>query len=288
MPPKLRRYESHPLADLFPMMGADEFKELADDIEHNGLFDKIWLFEDKILDGRNREKACHEREVDPKYEEYRGKDPVGFVIAKNLHRRHLSESQRALVAAKLVTAKKGGQPAAGESANSPIQPTTTKQAAKRLNVSESSVKAAAKVKTKGAAELVKEVEKGTVTVAAAAKVAELPEADQKKLVAAGPAEVKKAAAEARAADKPIVQSRPMPHETRTGKGKQKAAGLGGEKFGFAVIERTFGAIVRGVEQMADHFEVKNGRSHTTAIGMLDDVLKYVTTWHNRELKKETE
>lgn len=285
MPPKPTRLEAHPFADLFPVLGKDEAKELGDDIEANGLYDKIWLYEGKILDGRNRYAQCLDRDIDPRFEEYKGKDPLGFAISKNLHRRHLSESQRAMVAAKLVTAKKGGQPG-GESANLPIQPTTAKEAARRLNVSESSVKGAQKVRKKGTPALVKEVEKGTVTVAAAAKVADLPADEQKKVVAAGPAEVKKAAAEARAADKPVVQNRPMPHETKTGKGKPRAAGLGGEKFTFAAIERTYGALIRAVEQMADHFDVKNGRSHTTSLEKLGDVLDYVTTWHNRELKKE--
>ena len=79
MPPKqLPKYENHPFADLFPMMGAAEHKELADDIESNGLYDKIWLYEGKVLDGRNRLKACAERDVDPKFEEYKGKDALGF------------------------------------------------------------------------------------------------------------------------------------------------------------------------------------------------------------------
>lgn len=287
MPPKPSKLEAHPFANLFPMMGKLESKELGDDIEANGLYDKIWLYEGKILDGRNRYAQCLDRDVDPKFEEYKGKDPLGFVISRNLHRRHLSESQRAMVAADLVTAKKGGQPAAGERANLPFPPTTTKEAAKKLNVSEKSVKNAKSVRNKGAAELVAAVEKGDVTVSAAAEVAKLPADEQKKIVAAGPAEVKKTAADARA-DKPVLQSRPMPHETNTGRGKPRAAGLGGEKFSFAVIERTYGALIRGVEQMADHFEVKNGRSHTTALEKLDDVLKYITTWHNRELKKESE
>ena len=282
MPPKqLPKYENHPFADLFPMMGAAEHKELADDIESNGLYDKIWLYEGKVLDGRNRLKACAERDVDPKFEEYKGKDALGFVIAKNLHRRHLTESQRAMIAAKMATAKKGGQPG-GEGTNSSIPATTTKQAAAKLKVSPSTVKAGKTVRKKGAAELVKAVEDGTVTVAAAAKVAELPKDEQEKLVKAGPKAVKDAAAEARN-DPPVKQTRPMPHTTRTGKG-----GLGGEKFNYSVIESAAGAFTRAIEKMAAHFDVKNGRSHETALGKLDEVLDYLKTWHNRELKKESE
>jgi hypothetical protein len=73
-------------------------RSLAEDIKKNGLEEPIVLFEDKILDGRNRHKACNLAGVDPNFTEFTGDDPVKFVISHNLHRRHLSESQRAIVA----------------------------------------------------------------------------------------------------------------------------------------------------------------------------------------------
>ena len=49
----------HPAADLFPLMSADELRELADDIRKNGLQVPIDMFVDGdgntwLLDGRNR------------------------------------------------------------------------------------------------------------------------------------------------------------------------------------------------------------------------------------------
>lgn len=277
---ELKPYPHHPYADLFPMMEPAEFKEHADDVEANGLYDDIWLLDGKVLDGRNRQKACFERGAEPRYKEYKGRDPLGFVISKNLRRRHLNESQRALVAARMADAKKGGQ-AAGEAA------TSTKSAAKKLKVSPSLVKTAKTVLKKGAAELVAAVDKGELTASAAAEAAKLPKAEQEKLLKDGPEKVKEHAAQARA-NKP-VQTRPMPHETPRGTAKRKPArGLGGEKFTFAVIDRAYGPLVRAVDEMAAAHDVKDGRSHKTALEKLDDLLSYLKTWHNREQKKDSE
>jgi N6-adenosine-specific RNA methylase IME4 len=92
--------QSHPVADIFPRMGAEEFAELVQDIKSNGLRESIWIHEDgRILDGRNRHAACAEAGVEPRFRTWGGDgSPVEFVLSLNLHRRHLSSSQKAVVA----------------------------------------------------------------------------------------------------------------------------------------------------------------------------------------------
>jgi len=93
-----RNIKNHPIADLFPMIEGDEFTKFADNIEQAGLMEDIVLYEDMILDGRNRYKACCERGVAITTTVYAGDDPVNYVLSHNLHRRHLTPSQKAMIA----------------------------------------------------------------------------------------------------------------------------------------------------------------------------------------------
>lgn len=91
--------EFHPVANLFPMMDEDSFKALCDDIKVNGLIEPIWLHEGKIIDGRNRYKACLETGVPPVFRNWKNDGSlVAFVVSLNLNRRHLNQSQKAAIA----------------------------------------------------------------------------------------------------------------------------------------------------------------------------------------------
>jgi hypothetical protein len=99
----------HAVCELFPMMSDDELARLAEDIKANGLKEPITVMPDgKGLDGRNRHKACKLASVLPKFKTYEGNDPVGFVVSKNLHRRHLTTIQRASIAAEIANLPRGG------------------------------------------------------------------------------------------------------------------------------------------------------------------------------------
>jgi N6-adenosine-specific RNA methylase IME4 len=83
------------------MMEAEELQALADDIRRNGLRQPIVKWQGKVLDGRNRQAACLLAGRALRFETYRGSDPLGFVLSQNLERRHLTESQRAMLGADL-------------------------------------------------------------------------------------------------------------------------------------------------------------------------------------------
>jgi hypothetical protein len=108
----------------------------------NGLQQKIVLLDGQILDGVNRWQACltlkpaNEKLVpDLMFTEYKGPDPIAFVISANLKRRHLDVGQRAMIAAELATMRQGERTDKSPSPNSK----STETAAKELNVSPRSV-----------------------------------------------------------------------------------------------------------------------------------------------------
>ena len=131
--------EFHQYANLFPMMGGREFEEFQWDIRQNGVREPVILFEGKILDGRNRYKAATALGKEVRFEQYQGDDALAFAISLNLHRRHMTESQRAMVAAKLANLENGQR---SSSANLQSTPVSRADAASMLNVSERSVNTA--------------------------------------------------------------------------------------------------------------------------------------------------
>ncbi|MCG8422822.1 MAG: ParB N-terminal domain-containing protein, partial [Proteobacteria bacterium] len=94
----VRKRPAHPAAELMPAMTNEEYEELADSIEAEGLKLPIVLDrEGRVLDGLHRQRACIDRGVTPRYEtrDLEGQDALEFVWACNAARRHLEPGQRA-------------------------------------------------------------------------------------------------------------------------------------------------------------------------------------------------
>ena len=92
-------YQAHDAANIFPL-DEEHIDELAEDIKANGLQVPIEMLGDKIIDGRRRWLACERADVEPDIIPVDPVDPVAYVLSLNLHRRHLTESQRAMIGAR--------------------------------------------------------------------------------------------------------------------------------------------------------------------------------------------
>jgi len=171
----------HTYADLLPSMSDAEYQALVASIRENGLRDPIVtiLTEDgpMILDGRHRYRACCDADRHPTFIPYEGPmDDASlrtFVLDKNLNRRHLSESQRAMVAARLSNCGEGRP-----SKTSGIPLVSQSDVARELHISVDSVKCAAVILKHGIDALHQACDSGDVPVSVGAKVARLSEREQ--------------------------------------------------------------------------------------------------------------
>ena len=160
----------HPVADLFPLMDGAEFDELKADITSNGLLERIWLHADgSIIDGRNRHRACIETETEPEFRTWKGDgSPVSFVMSMNLHRRHLSSSQRAVVAlgvlAMLETETKERMRRGGQGYQKVDTPVYALEDAAQLAQTNRQYVSDAKRIQQEAPELLEQVRDGTLTI----------------------------------------------------------------------------------------------------------------------------
>lgn len=194
----MKKLQPHPIAEIFPQMDDDQFAALKADIEANGLELPGLLHEGKILDGRNRYRACLELGIEMRWQDTSGWEltsedskpfaPIQYVLSHNLHRRHLTPSQRAMVAARIANLKEG-RPSKETSQNCGVS--KREDAAKLLNVSSRSIDAAKRVIEGGAPELIEAVENETIKVSLAEKLTKAADKKhQAELVKQGPKAVR--------------------------------------------------------------------------------------------------
>lgn len=200
--------EFHQLANLFPLIEGDDFEQLVADVREHGLRDPITIHDGQVLDGRNRYRALIElaktgEVLGPGWGHRSGEtidstdivpphmwfvrfnaasegDPLTWVISKNLMRRHLDESQRAMVAADIGKLEHGGIRGKGS-----IEPLSAAQRARLLNIARISVRRADAVKEHGVPELADAVRRGRVAVSTAETLAYAPQDEQAAILASG-------------------------------------------------------------------------------------------------------
>lgn len=94
---KAQVMKPHPAACIFPMLSDDDLASLAEDIRQFGLRQPIIIHDGKILDGRNRWRACQIARVTPITKNFDGtpKEALDFVWSMNARRRDLTPGQKA-------------------------------------------------------------------------------------------------------------------------------------------------------------------------------------------------
>jgi hypothetical protein len=186
----------HPIADAWEMMSEDKLAELAEDIRKNGQLLPVWIYEGKILDGRNRWAACKIAGVEPNTKEYTGNSPAAFAVSLNDRRRHSTKGQLAAAAAELephfaadaARRKKETEGRPKKDAEKPVAklppvsftPKARSEAAKSVGVGERYVQDAKKVKQE-APEVFERLKAGKITLQDAKReVAKKPTDDWRK------------------------------------------------------------------------------------------------------------
>lgn len=168
----MMEYPFHPLANALPMLEGEAMADLVASIREHGLRDPITIYKGQILDGRNRYMACREAGVEPIVEELEGDASedllAAYVYDKNVVRRQLSDSQRAMAAARLLKVR-------GLACNADNFAMVAKQA----DVSPRTVQDAQTVISRAPSNVVDMVSRGEVAVSRAAKVVrgQIPESD---------------------------------------------------------------------------------------------------------------
>jgi hypothetical protein len=165
-------FKIHPYANFIPPMGAEEYEALKADILQNGQRVPIIInnFKDgEILDGWHRYRACQELDRVPLTAEWDGTgSPLKFIISMNLHRRHLTESQRAKIAVDMhKTGKSAGTQTAEESSQK--SGITLVEAAEAMGVGERTVRDAKFVLEQGTPAEIDAVQKGEAAVSTLAR-----------------------------------------------------------------------------------------------------------------------
>ena len=163
----------HELCDLLPDISGKEFKDMVESIRDHGLDEPIVVYGGMVIDGKNRQRACVEAGVEPSYSEWFppptcvkdedvSREIADFVVRRNLFRRHLSASQRSVIAADIAARMN----------------CVASTLAKQFDVSKRMMNFATKVVKSGTKEIVDAVRGGVISASDASKVSGLSQSKQ--------------------------------------------------------------------------------------------------------------
>jgi len=166
----------HPAAKLIPIASDEEFQTMCADVAANGFLHSVRIDRNNLLlDGGTRLQVGWALQLDPPIERINPPDVLSYVLSENIIRRHLSESQRGMIAASVATRP----PRASRDA---CTIPTGLQAAEMFNIGTSTVDRAKVVRRNGVPELIQAVESGEIGLLPAEGTARLPAPEQKKFL----------------------------------------------------------------------------------------------------------
>ena len=145
-------YTRHALSAIMPDLSEIEYNDLKQDIQKNGINNKeIIIYQNEILDGWHRYSIANELNIIDTIDLVHlspSINPVVYVYSQNLHRRHLTPSQRAqIVVEGNKWIKNGENQYTLGGRKSP--PKTTKKLAEEANVGTTAIKVAKEVSRAG-------------------------------------------------------------------------------------------------------------------------------------------
>ncbi len=273
----------HPYAADWPTLTGDELERITRSIKERGQRNPIIVRNsDKVLvDGRNRLAACEAIGVEPtvEYLDLTEDETLDLIADLNGCRRHLNESQRALLAARYVEAKRKvaeadkllskGKPEPALSIDSAATVRkTTEDAAKKFNVGEASIYRAKAVEKKSP-ELAADIKSGKETVNSATEKLATPKKKRKPKNGA-PVDpnfdsgMPPVGSESREAGEDDVELLPPPKGVLQPIDKE--------------IDQLHAKLMRAVDQKArTQFKVQ-GPNHKKCMGILGDFHKAFKTW----------
>lgn len=167
-------FERHPYSAAMGDLEPDELKQLEQSLRTNGQLDDITLYQGKVLDGWHRFLMLQTLGLPPRTTVFHGTDAEARKLVKSRATgRSLTPAER-IARFRALDAIESTSASAEAGFISKIRPRSQKEVADEAQVSRASVQRDAKVRRKGAPELVAAVEKGDVSLNDAVGVVELP------------------------------------------------------------------------------------------------------------------